>query len=417
MKILEIITENKQLQERMLGGFPVKVVGKVEAGTDAEVDEAIHLDAPHTRLTPDNLHDYASRVKSKTHTSTKDKMRPILHASNLKVLDDNDNAWDLQELARQIMVRPNVKNVIGVNSKMKKSGDATQAAKPQQADTFKMSGNSKMNKSSGKNEVIFDVTLPALSGLIIDEETMEFVEINTCPGAGECKVFCYARKGGYRQFPGSSMSAARYLNYLLNDPTGFAGMLDATISNTAKRLQSSDTKLVVRWHDAGDFFSKAYLDLAYEIARNNPDVEFYAYTKMAIAITGDTPANWLNRFSTGSTTTQSKQVSDFEKQGNTVLRAQVIPSSMFNDLLAKEGNTKVKDADGQTQFKDENAINTLKDRMAAEFNIDSSTILTYDQALNTPVGTKPHWSVIVPPGAGDLAAKRRDVLNTFLLIH
>lgn len=407
MKILEIITEN--IKQRSLAGFPVTVLGPV----DQEMDEAIHLNAPHIRLSSDDLQGYASRVASKTHTSTKDKLRPILHASNLKVLDDAGDEWNLQDLAKQIMVRPNAKNVIGVNSKMKKSGEA----KPQQADNFALTGNKKMKTSSGSSEVVFDITLPALAGLIVDEETMEFIDVNTCPGAGECKVFCYARKGGYRQFPGSSMSAARYLNFLLNDPTGFANMIDATIGNTEKRLQQKNIKLVVRWHDAGDFFSKEYLDLAYDIANKNPAVEFYAYTKMAIAITGNTPPNWLNRFSTGSTTTQAKQVADYEKQGNTVLRAQVIPSSMFNDLIAKEGNKKIKDNTGQVQFKDEQSLDIFKDRMTEKFNVDKQSIITYDQSINMPLGDKPVWNVIVPPGAGDLAAKRKDVINTFLMIH
>ena len=406
MKILEVITEMKQ---RQLGGFPVEVLGPV----DQDIDEAIHLNAPHTRLSHGDIHDYAGRIKSKTHTSTKDKLRPILHASNLKVLNDTGEEWNLQELAKQIMVRPNAKNVIAVNSKMKKSGKTT----PQQADNFALTGNKKMKTSSGSNEVIFDITLPALSGLVVDEETMEFVDVNTCPGAGECKIFCYARKGGYRQFPGSSMSAARYLNFLLNDPTGFANMINATIANTEKRLQARMIKLVVRWHDAGDFFSKEYLDLAYNIANKNPTVEFYAYTKMAIAITGNTPPNWLNRFSTGSTTSQANQVADYEKQGNVVLRAEVIPSSMFNDLIAKEGNKKIKDKSGQVQFKDEQSLSTFKDRMVTGFNIRKESIITYNQVIQLPLGDKPVWNVIVPPGAGDLAAKRRDVLNTFLMIH
>lgn len=398
MKIIDIIKESI-ITERTLAGFKVTPIAKINP-----VDEAIHLNPPHTRLAHDEISDYVTRIKTNTKTNKDIRTKPIIHASNVNIVDEHNKQWDLNDLAQQIMARPNVKSVITSNSKMKKSSD-------------ELARNNKMKKSVTLNEVIFDITLPALAGIVVDEETMEFVEVNTCPGAGDCKIFCYARKGGYRMFKHSSMAAARYLNFLLNDPQGFANMVNNQIKNTKSRLDKSHTKLVVRWHDAGDFFSKEYLNLAYNIAKQNPDVEFYAYTKMAMAVTNDSPPNWLNRFSTGSTTHQAQQVHDYEKQGNTVLKAQVVPQQLFIDLIAKNDGKKVKDESGQLQFQNNHAVKTFIDRLAKNYNIDPKTVISYNSIISKPIGKSPKWNVIVPPGAGDLAAKRKDVLNTFLLFH
>ena len=90
---------------------------------------------------------------------------------------------------------------------------------------------------------------------------------------------------------------------------------------------------------------------------------------------------------------------------------------MFFDLTAREGNKLIKDAKGRTQFKSAEALEMFKDRLAAAYKVNPDTIITYDQMLDTPIGDKPHWNVIVQPGAGDRAANRRDVINSFLMFH
>ena len=381
-----VTLEECGLDEGNLGGFPVKVVKVTK-----NVKEAIQLNAPHRRITPDELQAYAGRIKSGTKTK-QDKFAPIIHASNINAITKTDNpndVWDLDDLARQITTRP--REILGTNAKM--------------------------TKSKTEGEIVYDLTLPALSGIVVDEETGDFVEINTCPGAGACQLFCYARKGGYVMFPASSMSAAQALNFLVNDPDGYMSTVNKEIANIKKRTMKAGIKLVVRWHDAGDFFSKEYLQLAFNIANANPDVEFYAYTKMAHVATGSTPSNFIMNFSSGSKRGEENKVNLHKQQGNVVKQGITVPKDMFFDLIAREGNKLIKDAKGRTQFKDENAINVFKQRLAQEYNIDSKTIITYDQMLSTPVGNEPKWNVIVQPGAGDRAANRKDVINSFLMFH
>ena len=354
--------------------------------------EDIKLNAPHKRLDRKELHAYLDRIKTGTKTK-KDKFEPIVHASNIKAItksDNPDDRWDLDDLANQITTRPKV--LLGTNAKMEKS------------------------KTEG--EIIYDLTLPALSGIVVDEGTGDFVEITTCPGAGECQLFCYARKGGYIMFPASSMSAAQALNFLVNDPKGYSDMVNREIKAIKVKTDKAGIQLVVRWHDAGDFFSKEYLDLAFDVARSNPDVQFYAYTKIGDVATADKPDNFIINFSSGSKRREEKKIEIYRtlnkqevKQGLTV------PKNMFYDLIAREGNKLIKDNKGRTQFKSPEALEMFKDRLAAAYKVNPDTIITYDQMLDTPIGDKPRWNVIVQPGAGDRAANRRDVINSFLMFH
>jgi hypothetical protein len=375
-------------EAKTLGGFAVKVVNAVN---DAEVDEAIKLDAPSKKVDPEELKGFLGRTVAGTKTK-QDRFKPYVHRSQIKITqsDDPNDLWDLDDLRQKITTRP--KNLLGTNAKMQKSSDGDQ--------------------------ILYDITLPALSGIVVDEETGEFVEITTCPNAGECKLFCYARQGGFVMYPHSAMSAARSLNFLVNDPEGWFDLVRAEIM--LAKIQAKIHKggsLLVRWHDAGDFFSKAYVDLAFDLARSMPDVEFSAYTKSADIALGDKPNNFVINFSTGAQPSQEKKVAAHMTAGNIVKQAVVVPRTLFYDTLLKDGNKVYKDEEGKSKFKDQASVNLLKQRLAKEYDVDQNTIITYDEMLKIPRSNEPKWSVIVPPGYGDLAAARRDVIYSFLLIH
>ena len=361
-------------------------------GFKKAIDEAIKLNAPQRTIPRDELQGYADRIKTGTKTK-RDKFSPIIHGSNIKAItkDDNNTEWDLDDLSKQITTRPRA--ILGTNAKMEKS------------------------KTEG--EIIYDLTLPALSGIVVDEDTGDFVEITTCPGAGACQLFCYARKGGYVMFPASSMSAAQALNFLVNDPEGYTARVNQEIKTIKAKADKAGIQLVVRWHDAGDFFSKEYLDLAYGVATANPDVQFYAYTKMGDVATGAAPANFTMNFSSGSKRGEEKKVEFYKQQnpGATVKQGVTVPKDMFFDLIARKGTSLIKDAKGRTQFASPEALDTFKQRLAQQYKVAPDSIITYDQMLATPVGPTPKWNVIVQPGAGDRAANRKDVIDSYLMFH
>ena len=382
-----------------------------------QIDEV--LDAPSKKLEKKDLSDYLDRIINQKKKKTDKYKKPYIHRSTVKrmvnqqellasdkqvpIVNQNNETYDLEALAADITVRPN--KLLKQNAKMQHTE----------------------GPYKGQTEIYFDLGLPALNGLGYNEEKKEFVEINTCPGAGECKTFCYALKGGYVQWENVAISQTRRLNYLYNDPVGFFEQLNTEIDIEANKLlkskQGETVVMGLRWHDAGDFFSEDYLEAAYKVAMMHPDVRFYAYTKMA-SVSNDLqnrPDNFIINFSAGASKGQERKI-DF----GTTKSAMVVKKEMFNDLLKKDGNKLAKDPDGAWQFKDDQSFETFKDRLMLKYpGIKPDTLITYKELMQKPLPgafgqrnmVTPKWNVIVMSGEGDAAANRPDVLGSYLLEH
>lgn len=340
------------------------------------------LGARYRTASDDEMQQYAKRIKDKEKTKTDPYKMPYIHGSNIQIKDEGGNDYDLDALRKAITERPN---------KILKQ-------------------NEKMQHSDGSSSIFYNVGLPALKGLAVNEKTGEFVVVDTCPGAGACKTFCYAMKGSYVMFKAVSMNQTRLLNFLLNDPQGFADEMSAEIRSAQRKNRG--TKVIVRWHDAGDFFSPEYLKVAYDVARQFPDVDFYAYTKLASVAQGEKPSNFKMNFSGGAQGSEEKQI-NFQKTKH----SRVVPKDMFFDLIARKGNNLIKDAKGRMQFASQDNLDTFKQRLAQQYKIDRNSIITYDQMMSTKDDGKPKWNVIVMPGDGDDSANRNDVLGSYLLFH
>jgi hypothetical protein len=284
--------------------------------------------------------------------------------------------------------------------------------------------NEKMKHSNGEFEQFFNVGFAALVGLALDQQTNNLIVVNTCPGAGSCKVDCFAMKGGKIQFQGPWQSDGRILTYLLNDPTGFFNQLSNEIAKEEQLGSRGDKKfpngwqVTVRWHDAGDFFSPEYLDLALKMAAKHPNVRFYAYTKMAAAALAKKPDNFIINWSEGANTTQEKQVKAQDPELERTKNSRIVPEKLFYDLLAKDekGNLK-KTADGAWQPAGPEELRTMKERIAKEYGISLSSILSYDEYMSKGKNTGLKYNVIVAPGEGDVSANDPGVLSTLLLRH
>jgi hypothetical protein len=382
-----------------------------------QIDEV--LDAPTKKLDRKDLSDYLDRIINQKKKKTDKYKKPYIHRSTVKrmvkgqellasdkqvpIVNQNGETYDLEALAADITVRPT--KLLKQNAKMQHTE----------------------GPYKGQTEIYFDLGLPALNGLGYNEEKREFVEINTCPGAGECKTFCYALKGGYVQWENVAISQTRRLNYLYNDPVGFFEQLNTEIDIEANKLlkskQGETVVMGLRWHDAGDFFSEDYLEAAYKVAMMHPDVRFYAYTKMA-SVSNDLqnrPDNFIINFSAGASKGQERKI-DF----GTTKSAMVVKKEMFNDLLKKDGNKLVKDPDGAWQFKDDESFETFKERLMLKYpGIKPDTLITYKELMQKPLPgafgqrnmVTPKWNVIVMSGEGDAAANRPDVLGSYLLEH
>lgn len=346
------------------------------------------LGAMHRVADDEEIQDYLRKRAAGTLSKSERYKMPYVHKSNIKIIDEENNVYDTEALKVLIKQRP--ENLLKQNEKVSHSG--------------------------GETVQYYNIGLPALTALAVDEKTNQFVIVNTCPGAGVCKIYCYARKGGYVQWKNSSLSQTKIVNYLLNDPDGFKNKLTAEISKEKTAKEKKGVKIAIRWHDAGDFFSEDYLKLAYDVARNFPDIQFYAYTKMASVAASEKPNNFIINFSSGADPSQESQV-DF----STIKHSKVVDESLFSDLIYRDDENKI-------QYIPEK-INELKKRIADHYQIPKRTILTYDEwknkkkptriALSTidePIKPGP-WNVIVKPGDGDESANSLSVIGTYLLMH
>ena len=100
--------------------------------------------------------------------------------------------------------------------------------------------------------------------------SFNLIPIVHCPLAGSCKAFCYATVGQQAFASGVKRRAAAFKATL--SPT-FVQDMHSEIARWKRKIKA------IRAHDSGDFYSMDYLKAWLEIARLNPDVRFYAYTK------------------------------------------------------------------------------------------------------------------------------------------
>jgi len=417
MKIRELI-ENIEKQARhdlpgAVRGIKImsvdQFVQQSQPKDDAEVDEATKLSAPSRELGGKEFQDYMTRTKGtdlpgqfdkktgkqkfKSDKTASDKYKmPYIHRSSaIKYLLPDGKTYDEDAIKRAVSQRP--------------------------ASILKQ--NEKMAHSNGELEQFFNVGFAALVGVAVDESTNQLIIVNTCPGAGSCKVDCYAMGGGYIQYEAGWLSRARLLTFLLNDPDGFFAKLSEEITKEEAAGKKGNYKVSIRWHDAGDFFSPEYMQLAFDFAKKFPDVDFYAYTKIASAVMSKKPDNFMINWSEGASPEQERQVKAQDPGLERTKNSRIVPDELFQDLLKRDakGNL-VKTAGGAWQPDSPAALHTLKDRLAKEYNLKPQSILTYDEMMAIPQKSNiQKWNVIIAPGEGDISAKRADVLSTLLLKH
>jgi len=357
-----------------------------------DLDEATKLPAQTRELKGQELDDYLDRIRNREKGKTDKYKLPYIHRSSVvKYYNEEGKKYDTDKIKQALGVRP---------AKLLKQ-------------------NEKMKHSNGELEQFYNIGFAALVGIALDENTNELIVVNTCPGAGSCKIDCFAMKGGKVQFEGPWLSDGRILTFLLNDPDGFFNQLSSDITKEEKKAQKGGYNLTIRWHDAGDFFSPEYQDLAFKLAAAHPDVKFYAYTKIADAALGQKPSNFIVNWSEGASTSQEKQVKQQDPQLDITKNSRIVPSKLFYDLLKKDekGNLD-KTEDGAWQPRDGAALEELKDRLANQYNLKRESIISYSEMMSIPEKNNiKKWNVIIAPGEGDISANRQDVLSTLLLKH
>lgn len=118
-----------------------------------------------------------------------------------------------------------------------------------------------------KKTGIYGWTLPAHIVTLTNGE-----RFNTCPNAGVCGAFCYAKTGTFqfRNVKKAHIEKLEWVLYKRNDWT------ELMVNELAKPKYIGK---YVRIHDAGDFFDRDYAERWLMIASYTPKTTFYTYTK------------------------------------------------------------------------------------------------------------------------------------------
>lgn len=345
-------------------------------GVMNEVDwEDTFKDVKKSCVNPKEMVDYLNRVRANAPLKTKNREKfgsgkPFVHAKS-SFYKEGDTEVDVEHFIKQMTTQPN--NIINTNEKMLKSG--------------------------GPHGYVYKTGIPAFRGIAYDISKGEFYFINTCPGAGDCVLICYALKGRYIQYPASYDSMTRRLNYLLNYPDKYQEQMYNELKvkcEEHKALSGYKSKVILRWNDSGDFFAEKYTAIAEtvmsQLQQEGYNIESYAYTKMA-NVANDKRVG-KSTFSSGANKRQTSQV-DAEINNRSV----IIPKELFKglDLMRVSDETE------------------LKTRVAKHFNI--TDVITYDELISATKSDEPKWNVIVTPNDGDDAAFRPDVLRVMLTQH
>ena len=117
----------------------------------------------------------------------------------------------------------------------------------------------------------------------------------TCPGAVFCKSFAVLQDNGKRKIQDGKQTEFRCFaassevqydavynlranNMELLMRSVIEGSMVDLINTSVQHHRKKNTKLV-RIHESGDFFSRGYLNAWIEVAKQNPDLKFYCYSK------------------------------------------------------------------------------------------------------------------------------------------
>ena len=113
------------------------------------------------------------------------------------------------------------------------------------------------NNKTGKNGGVYDRILVWNMPYVI-----------TCPGASDlCRKVCYNAA-----YDTSDKCMSNYMLFCKDSE-----LLERKICKYIENL--ADTRIGIRLHSSGDFFSKKYIDMWTRIVRRYPAIQFWAYTR------------------------------------------------------------------------------------------------------------------------------------------
>jgi hypothetical protein len=194
-----------------------------------------------------------------------------------------------------------------------------------------------------KKTGIYGWTLPAHWVKLSDGS-----KFNTCPNAGICAAFCYAKNGTF-MFSNVRKAHIEKLEFVINNREEWIESI-----NTELKLKKYIGKYI-RIHDAGDFFSLQYAMDWINIAKENPQCIFYAYTKEVSMFKriGTLPDNFITIFSFGG---REDHLIDKEKDRH---------SDVFHDYnqMIEAGYNDISDDDSQAAINENHKVGLYRNNI------------------------------------------------------
>jgi hypothetical protein len=306
-------------------------------------------------------------------------------------------------------------------------------------------------KSQHSNELdpgsfVINTGIPALRAVIFDEKTKEFYSINTCVGAGDCILNCFALKAFYVLSDGKNIKLHQRINLLVNNPELYYKKAFRELRAVALREIPDGKTLKIRWNDAGDWFSRTYFNIASKVTKDLKSIKIrssggidepslfgtskkkdkiidfkdkilsYGYTKQGDYVNLGREEGILMNFSLGAKPEEVDKVKLPE-----IKLSKVVPKEVTEGIFAR------KEKDKPWQYKPGKNDETLRDTITKwakkEGLLEPQEKILFMKELVKIRESKPFWEtgkklhVMVLPGESDMPAYRHDVHYTFLLEH
>jgi hypothetical protein len=285
--------------------------------------------------------------------------------------------------------------------------------------------NPKAEKSDiGRPQLTVNTGIPALFAIIYDKSSGKFHTISTCPSAGTCLKGCFARKAHYLMNTGKVIKLTQRVNLLMNDPGLYEELTYAELLVFAVKAKSEDKRLLIRWNDAGDFYTDTYLNIAKNITKrlleSGFDTMSYAYTKRGKYVMElNDNDDFVINFSTDAKSTDVKEIQEFGLEK--VKFSHRIPKEVFAGIFNRPEKGKLSSFKngkaGEKQLKDIVYNYLMKDKRY-DFSFITRESLRYTWELPFNQSGKFKYNLIVlPNNDSDIGAQRRDVQGSFLCEH
>lgn len=328
---------------------------------------------------------------------------------------------------------------------MMKLEDFAKALTNEPKTVFDEGEKSKHSNELDPNSYTVNTGIPALRAVVYDKEAGKFYSINTCTGAGDCVVTCFALKNLYVLNDGKNLKLHQRINLMVNDPQRYYEKALTELRAIATKVIPPSREfpegktLHLRWNDAGDWFSEIYFNIARKVTEELKNMEIggisfagggdskkisfrdkihsYAYTKQHKFVELGRQHDMTMNFSMGAKESEREKVNL-----NTTKVSAIIPREVFNGFfLPKKKDKPFEFKPGRDREQLRKAVHNyvLLNYLGLNNKSQNSlkNLLYPDELVKIPKSNEFKYNVIVISGDSDISAQRRDVHWTFLLEH